>query len=328
MSPLRPRAYPLHEASVEIEKQEDVFAPASTEEAEEAVEEAQARGLLKRSLLSWGGIFWSALTALLSLAFSAWLYDLITDFYARTPALGHITLALVTLMVLALIVFITRELRAIWRQRALADLHQSFAQAHAQDDRDAARSLSRKLVATYEARASTARARRDVMGFTTEIIDGRDLVELTERHLMSALDEEVTREIALAAKRVSVVTAVSPRAVIDLLFVLAQAARLIRRISEIYGARPGFFGFLRLARSVAAHLAITGGMAVGDSLVQQALGHGLAAKLSARLGEGVLNGLMSARIGLSAMALCRPMPFLSTKQPGISDVAPFLFSKQ
>jgi putative membrane protein len=77
-----------------------------------------------------------------------------------------------------------------------------------------------------------------------------------------------------------------------------------------------------------AHLAITGGMAVGDSLVQQALGHGLAAKLSARLGEGVLNGLMSARIGLSAMALCRPMPFLGLKQPGISDVAPFLFTRK
>jgi putative membrane protein len=328
MSPLRPRAYPLHDSSVEIEQQEDPFAQSAIEEAEEAVEEAQARGLLKRSLLTWGGIFWSALTALLTLAFSVWVYDLITDFYMRIPALGYVTLALVSLMAFALIIFITRELRAVWRQRALADLHQTFAQAYAQDDRDTARALTRKLAAIYEARASTARARREVLGFTSEIIDGRDLVELTERHLMSALDEEVTREIALAAKRVSVVTAVSPRAVIDLLFVLAQAARLIRRISEIYGARPGFFGFLRLARSVTAHLAITGGMAVGDSLVQQAIGHGLAAKLSARLGEGVLNGLMSARIGLSAMALCRPMPFLSTKQPGIRDVAPFLFSKK
>lgn len=328
MSPLRPRAFPLHDTTVEIEQAEDAFAAEALDTHEEAVEEAQARGLLTRSLMSWGGLFWSALTALLSLAFSAWIYDLVADFYARMPILGHITLALVALISIALIVFIARELRAIWRQRRLVELHQSFAQAHVKDDREAARNLARQLVNLYETRASTARARRDVTAFTTEIIDGRDLVELTERHLMSALDEEVTREIALAAKRVSVVTAVSPRAVIDLLFVLAQAARLIRRISEIYGARPGFFGFLRLARSVMAHLAITGGMAVGDSLVQQALGHGLAAKLSARLGEGVLNGLMSARIGLSAMALCRPMPFLGLKQPGISDVAPFLFTRK
>jgi putative membrane protein len=66
-------------------------------------------------------------------------------------------------------------------------------------------------------------------------------------------------------------------------------------------------------------------MAVGDSLVQQVLGHGLAARLSARLGEGVLNGMLTARVGLSAMAVCRPMPFAAKKAPGVSDVAPFLF---
>ena len=120
-------------------------------------------------------------------------------------------------------------------------------------------------------------------------------------------------------------TAISPRAIVDVLFVGAQAVRLIRRLSEIYGGRPGLIGFLRLARSVGAHLAITGGMAVGDSLVQQVLGHGLAARLSARLGEGVLNGMLTARVGLSAMAVCRPMPFATKKAPGVSDVAPFLF---
>ncbi|MDP4594907.1 MAG: DUF697 domain-containing protein, partial [Beijerinckiaceae bacterium] len=106
----------------------------------------------------------------------------------------------------------------------------------------------------------------------------------------------------------------------------AQIVRLIRQISDIYGGRPGFFGFLKLLKSVTAHLAVTGGMAVGDSLVQQILGHGLAARLSARLGEGVLNGLLTTRVGLSAMAVCRPMAFESNRAPGVSDVAPFLFS--
>jgi putative membrane protein len=101
--------------------------------------------------------------------------------------------------------------------------------------------------------------------------------------------------------------------------------RLLRRIAEIYGGRPGVLGFFRLARSIGAHLAVTGGMAVGDSLVQQLLGHGIAARLSARLGEGVLNGLLTARIGLAAMAVCRPVPFASMKPPGVREAAPFLF---
>jgi putative membrane protein len=49
-------------------------------------------------------------------------------------------------------------------------------------------------------------------------------------------------------------------------------------------------------------------------------------RLSARLGEGVLNGLLTARVGLSAMAVCRPMPFGAQKAPGLAEVAPFVFS--
>ena len=123
------------------------------------------------------------------------------------------------------------------------------------------------------------------------------------------------------------VTAISPRAILDLLFVAAQVVRLTRRVAELYGGRPGLFGFFALLRSIGAHLAITGGMAVGDSLLQQVVGHGIASRISARLGEGVLNGLLTARVGLSAMAVCRPAPFEVDKPPGVAEVAPFLFRK-
>ena len=148
-----------------------------------------------------------------------------------------------------------------------------------------------------------------------------------ERALLRPIDAKVQREIAAAAKRVSVVTAISPRAFLDVLFVIAQIIRLVRRIAELYGGRPGLLGFVKLARSIGAHIAITGGMAVGDSLLQQIVGHGIASRISARMGEGVLNGLLTARVGLSALAVCRPAPFAIAKPPGVSDVAPFLFSK-
>ena len=117
-------------------------------------------------------------------------------------------------------------------------------------------------------------------------------------------------------------TAISPRAVLDVIFVAAQIVRLVRRIAEIYGGRPGLLGLIKLARSIGAHIAITGGMAVGDSLLQQLVGHGIASKISARLGEGVLNGLLTARVGISALAVCRPAPFAVTKPPGVSESRP------
>ena len=206
-------------------------------------------------------------------------------------------------------------------------MHVALAKARAADDRAAARRLVGQLVALYRNRPETARARAQVEEATRAIIDGRDLIDVTERALLRPLDDKAQGEIAAAAKRVSLVTAISPRAILDVLFVVAQIVRLVRRIAEIYGGRPGLFGLIKLARSIGAHIAITGGMAVGDSVLQQLVGHGIASRISARMGEGVLNGMLTARVGLSALAVCRPMPFSVDKAPGVSDVAPFLFNK-
>ncbi len=331
-----PRAFRLNEGSpsaarVEIAEQPDPFVR-EVEDAivkpgsEAAIEAAQREGMAaRRRFMSWGGLFWSAIGGLVSLGIGLWITRLIDDLFARVPGLGWVGLALVALAALALVAIGTREIVGIARQRHVAVLHKRIADAHAADDGAAARTILPELAALYARRPETTAAREQIATLSGEIIDGRDLLELAERQLMAGLDRTVRREIADAAKRVSLVTAVSPRAMLDLVFVVAQIVRLIRRIAELYSGRPGLLGFVRLAKSVGTHLAITGGMAVGESLIQQVVGHGIAAKLSARLGEGVLNGILTTRVGLSAMAVCRPMPFAALKQPGAKEVAPFLF---
>jgi putative membrane protein len=327
----RPRAFRLDESAAQIEEAPDAYAleaQRAEDPQEAAVEEAQKSGMAARALLSATGLFWSALAGLLILALGGWLMRLIEDSFARTPALGYLALALSVLAGVALLVMVWREARGVMRQRAIARLHAALAAARAQDDREAARAHVRALCALYDARAELAGARAHVLNLTREIVDARDLIDIAEREIMGPLDARAARAVAEAARRTSIVTALSPRALVDLLFVAAQALRLVRVIAEIYGGRPGSLGFLRILRSVAAHLVITGGVAAGDSILQQALGHGLAARLSARLGEGVLNGLLTARVGLSAMAVCRPMPYGARKPPGISEVAPFLLKSE
>ena len=274
----------------------------------------------------WGAILITALGGLASLALGIAVDQLITDLFNRADWLGWLGVALAGLVVLALLAIILRELFGLFRLRRIDRLRTEAEAAADTNDRKKATAVLNDIVNVYADRADTARGRAAIQSRRSEIIDGRDLIDLAERDLMRPLDREARILVTNSAKRVSVVTAVSPRALIDIAFVLAESLRLIRRISTLYGGRPGGFGFFRLTRNVIGHLAVTGSIAVGDSLVQELVGRGLAAKISARLGEGVVNGLLTARIGIAAIDVCRPLPFRSETRPKISDVFSELIS--
>ena len=242
------------------------------------------------------------------------------DLFARNDWLGWLALALVALAGLALLVLLVREIAALLRLRRINAIHARAVTAADGDDREAALSVLDEIDQLYKRRPETARGRAALAGHRKEIIDGRDLIALAESELLLPLDASAHRMVMNAAKRVALVTAISPRALVDLLFVGAQVLRLIRGFATLYGGRPGTIGFFRLARATLTHLAVTGGMAAGDSLVQQVLGTGIAARLSARLGEGVVNGLLTARVGIAAIEVCRPLPFINGSPPRLVDV--------
>jgi putative membrane protein len=281
-----------------------------------------------RRRFAWASVFWSALGALTVLGLGLAVTRLIEDLAARSTALGGLGLALAVVAALALVAILTREAIGLARLAAVEKLHARAERVIAADDRDGARILVRELLAVIAGEPRLARSRAAIAGHLDDIIDGADLVRLAERELMGPLDQEARRLVAAAARRVSMLTAVSPRAAVDMLFVLINSLMLMRRLADLYGGRPGTLGLIRLVRHVVAHLALTAGMAMGDGLIQQVLGHGVAAKLSARLGEGVLNGLLTARLGLAAIEVARPLPFVALGRPALADLVPDLIARR
>lgn len=269
---------------------------------------------------SWlGRIFWSASGALVTLALGLWAERLVRELFQREEWLGWLAAGLVVAAAAALLAVLLREAFAVARLASVEKLKSRALDAIARDDPKAARSVVADLTAAMAAKPETAAGRRALEQLHGEVIDGADLIAIAERELLLPLDLRARTLVLDAAKRVSVVTAVSPRAFVDIAYVLFEAARLIRRLSELYGGRPGTLGFFRLVRSVLAHLAVTGAIAAGDDLVHQIVGQGLAARLSAKLGEGVLNGTMTARIGIAAIEATRPLPFHAARRPGLGD---------
>ncbi|MBB4478132.1 YcjF family protein [Rhizobium etli] len=268
---------------------------------------------------SFGKIAASAFGILLSLGLGLWTDRLIRDLFTRADWLGYAALGALAIGILAVLALVIRETAGMMRLAAVQTI-KAEAEAAILETRPAkARAVVARLTTLLAANPETSKGRATLKATEGEVIDPPHLIALAERELLAPLDRKARALIVNASKRVSIVTAVSPRAVVDLLYVLYEAVRLIRAMAELYGGRPGTLGMFRLLRDVLAHLAVTGSIAVGDSLVQQVLGHGLASKLSARLGEGVINGLMTARIGIAAMDLCRPLTFRALKRPGIGD---------
>ena len=66
---------------------------------------------------------------------------------------------------------------------------------------------------------------------------------------------------------------------------------------------------VRVVRLALSHGASGGAyLALSDSLIQHVIGKGIVGRLSARFGEGAVNGILTARIGLAARDVCRPIP--------------------
>jgi putative membrane protein len=271
----------------------------------------------KRSKLL--GIFLSATGILISLAVGLWVDGLIRELFSRVEWLGWAAAGLAAIAALTLLIILVREMLALSRLASVEKIRERALDAIARDDPKAGRAVVDELSAFVAAKPETAAGRRALAELKDDIIDGANLVRLAEAEILGPLDARAKIMILDAAKRVSLVTAVSPRALVDILYVTFESGRLIRRLAELYGGRPGTLGFFRLARDVLAHLAVTGTIAAGDSFVDQIVGHGVAARLSAKLGEGILNGMMTARIGIAAMETARPLPFSAAKRPGMRD---------
>jgi putative membrane protein len=320
----RPTAPPEPEADQTV-RAPRAFAPSQLEAVETAPPEFDAmeetfdpEPRLPRS--RWlGRLAWGAAGILVSLALGLAAEQLIRELFERYAWLGWFGVATLAVFVLAIVILAIREIIAVRRLRNLEGLRHRAAAVLRSDKPAEGRAIINELNGLYLGRPDLARARDGLDVHAKSSFDGAEMVRLAERTLMTPLDARAKALTAASARRVALVTAVSPRALIDMGFVVFESIRLGGTIARLYGARPGFVGFLRLAGAILSHLAVTGGLLLTDGLVEQLIGQGAAAKISARLGEGVVNGLMTVRVGIAAMRVVRPLPFETQKQPMVKD---------
>ena len=298
--------------------------PATIDSLSDAAPDAETVPLTPRKSNWLVRLLWTTAGLLVSLGLGLAADALIRDLFATNSWLGWVGVTVLALFVLAAIVLLAREIGSLWRLRSLDHLKAKTLAALASDRLKDAQPIVAELKDIYAPRADLSRALATLKANETQFFDGGELLRYTERTLMAPLDARARALAAASARRVALVTAVSPRALIDVGFVVWESIRLGGAIARLYGARPGLWSSWRLIGAILGHLAVTGGLVLTDGVIEQLVGQGLAARLSQRLGEGVVNGLMTVRVGIAAMRVVRPLPFTTEATPMVKDFLPEL----
>jgi putative membrane protein len=307
-----------------LEELDEAADPSAAPPVPDALPEGQAMQAVaaltqKRGSAAWRFALW-AFSALFSFAISVAAYDFVTGLMARNLVLGWAAFALVAVALLAGLVLALREWGAFLRLKRLDGLRAQAVEARASANLKEARRVVSGLTGLYSARGDTAWGRARLAEREGEVMDADALLALAERELLATLDAEARLVIEGAARQVATVTALVPLALADVATAAVANLRMIRRIAEIYGGRSGSFGSLGLLRRVFSSLIAAGALALTDDMIGSVAGGGVLSKLSRRFGEGVVNGALTARVGVAAMELCRPLPFVALERPAVSSL--------
>ena len=264
--------------------------------------------------------FWSLLVMLITTVASVAAWNFVTNLVSQNLYLGYAVAGLFGLFLLVVLLIVIKELSAFARLGRIDRIQHAADAALVSEDLTAARAVIKDLTGLYGSRDDTKWGRDRLKERETDMFDASALIALADHELLGPLDTAARREVEAAARQVATVTALVPLALADVVAALGANIRMIRRIAEIYGGRSGTLGSWRLTRAVLSHLVATGAVAVGDDMLEPILGGSILGKLSRRFGEGLVNGALTARVGVAAIEVCRPLPFAPGKRPSVRSI--------
>lgn len=326
LPPRKPRAFTLDDPALEA-PQTDIAERQPVKAApSQPIHSTPPRAAIQQGI-RWGALLLSAMISLALLAASMSFTAFVSDVIARNDWVGWIATALLSIMTVSAAVIVIRELIGFLRLARLSHLRREVETVLRNRDPRAERDVVNQLAKHFSSRTDMKWGLARLNDHRSDIRDPGELLALADRELMVPLDNEARRAVLKTAKRVSLATALLPMAWMAMVYVLVENMRLLRSLAALYGGRPGFLGSFRLARMVLTHIIATGGLAMTDDLLGQFLGQDLIRRLSRRLGEGVFNGALTARIGTAAIEVTRPLPYIEATPVRIRDLLPEIFRR-
>lgn len=293
------------------------LAPLSDFPAEEAVDEEPVVAALRPRRSLWQKIVLLAVVIFLVSVAGQTVNWLVTAWQSRQWAeLGAATaLGLVVIAGLGSLAVEWRRLFVLRHRAQERDEAQELLSSHGNGK---ARAFCEKLAVQAGIDAAHPALRR----WQAELQDthnDREVMVLYAARVQPVADKQARAKISRYAAESTLMIAVSPLAMVDMAFIAWRNIRMINQIARIYGIELGYFSRLRLFRGVLFNIAFAGASELVREVGLDWMSQDIMARLSARAAQGIGAGLLTARLGIKAMELCRPLPWLNDDKPRLAD---------
>ena len=259
--------------------------------------------------------------ASLGIAFCGWLgvdlYLWIASAFSYSTPVGWAATAATGIGIAAALAIIVHELRSYLALKNVEINQQRLAvqreNMRTSDAREAIRDVVAEIPRDRESTAAIEAFQRKVQRHHSPA----QQIELLSETVMAPLDRRAETIVRQATARAFGITAISPTALLDVLFFVACSIRMVREIAACYGHRPTAFSTIHLLRRLVFEAGKLGVVDFAGFALTQHIGGAVVERLTTSAAESMYAAQRMARLGLVAMGMCRPIPFRQNELPGI-----------
>ena len=269
---------------------------------ERPVEKKKSRYLLKS--------FLGVLTVLMGVE----LVDFFMLGFQESPIVASLYAVLLVLLFAIAGKALFGELRGLMQLKKRELVQHDYAKALSNSDKASADEICAKI--------------ESLLPVDTQVVDWKNKTNSLEAEetfayfsdrVLSQADKKAVERVAKHASESAVLIAVCPLAVADMLLIFWRNLRLVNDVSQIYGVKLSYFARIKLIKQVFRNMVYAGASELAVDFGADLLGIEFMGKLSGRLGQGLGAGMLTARLGLNTIKMCRPLP-VSNEKLGVSDV--------
>ncbi|MBD1558359.1 TIGR01620 family protein [Vibrio sp. S9_S30] len=155
----------------------------------------------------------------------------------------------------------------------------------------------------------------------------QEVLQMYDCLVLRELDKKGKELITRSASESALLVAVSPLATADMILVAWRNFKLIDQLAKLYGVELGYWSRIKLLKLVLVNMAAAGATELVADASMDLLSMDLAGKVSTRVAQGIGVGLLTARLGIRAMSLLRPIRWQANDKIKLGEVRKGIVSR-